>query len=138
MCGIVGYVGPRDAAAALKVLQESFCAIVLDPQFVDVGIHRDDAIAARLLVSISHSVASLHRRPGNPGQIDTHCDPPEWQEMGAVKAFAPPGHEMPSGKDAPKFPIRTRTPPPKQQCIIYSGPGRSLPKEPPLRKRFIG
>ena len=32
--------GPRDAAAALKVLQESFCAIVLDPQFVDVGIHQ--------------------------------------------------------------------------------------------------
>ncbi|WP_405120364.1 CAP domain-containing protein [Pseudomonas leptonychotis] len=32
--------GPRDAAAALKVLQESFCAIVLDPQFVDVGVNQ--------------------------------------------------------------------------------------------------
>lgn len=32
--------GPRDAAAALKVLQESFCAIVLDPQFVDIGVNQ--------------------------------------------------------------------------------------------------
>ena len=29
---------------------------------------RNDAIAAHLLVSISHSVASLHRHPGSPGQ----------------------------------------------------------------------
>jgi len=34
--------GPRDAAAALKVLQESFCAIVLDPQFVDIGVNQQD------------------------------------------------------------------------------------------------
>ena len=34
--------GPRDAAAALHVLQESFCSIVLDPQFVDIGISRQD------------------------------------------------------------------------------------------------
>jgi uncharacterized protein YkwD len=34
--------GPRDAQAALKVLQESFCAIVLDPQFVDIGITQQD------------------------------------------------------------------------------------------------
>ncbi|WP_341304906.1 CAP domain-containing protein [Pseudomonas sp. TMP25] len=32
--------GPRDAAAALKVLQESFCAIVLDPQFIDIGVNQ--------------------------------------------------------------------------------------------------
>lgn len=32
--------GPRDAAAALKVLQESFCSILLDPQFVDIGINQ--------------------------------------------------------------------------------------------------
>ena len=34
--------GPRDAAAALKVLQESFCNIVLDPQFVDIGVNQQD------------------------------------------------------------------------------------------------
>lgn len=34
--------GPRDAAAALKVLQESFCKIVLDPQFIDIGVSRQD------------------------------------------------------------------------------------------------
>lgn len=32
--------GPRDAPAALKVLQESFCQVLLDPQFVDVGVSR--------------------------------------------------------------------------------------------------
>jgi len=32
--------GPRDAAAALKVLQDSFCKIVLDPQFVDIGVNQ--------------------------------------------------------------------------------------------------
>ena len=34
--------GPRDAAAAMKAIQESFCQIVLDPQFVDIGVSRQD------------------------------------------------------------------------------------------------
>jgi uncharacterized protein YkwD len=34
--------GPRDALAALKVLRESFCKVVLDPQFVDIGVNRQD------------------------------------------------------------------------------------------------
>ncbi|MBV4458971.1 CAP domain-containing protein [Pseudomonas sp. COR58] len=34
--------GPRDAAAAMKAIQESFCQVVLDPQFVDVGVSRSD------------------------------------------------------------------------------------------------
>lgn len=34
--------GPRDAGAAMKALQESFCRVVLDPQFVDVGVSRQD------------------------------------------------------------------------------------------------
>lgn len=33
--------GPRDAHAAMKAVQESFCKVVLDPQFVDIGISRD-------------------------------------------------------------------------------------------------
>ncbi len=32
--------GPRDAPAAMRALQESFCRVLLDPQFVDVGISR--------------------------------------------------------------------------------------------------
>ena len=32
--------GPRDAQAALQVLQDSFCQTLLDPQFVDIGISR--------------------------------------------------------------------------------------------------
>ncbi|AYC33726.1 CAP domain-containing protein [Pseudomonas cavernae] len=32
--------GPRDAQAAMTALQESFCQVVLDPQFVDIGVSR--------------------------------------------------------------------------------------------------
>lgn len=34
--------GPRDAASAMKAIQESFCQVVLDPQFVDIGVNRVD------------------------------------------------------------------------------------------------
>ncbi|MCP1418610.1 uncharacterized protein YkwD [Pseudomonas laurylsulfativorans] len=47
--------GPRDAASAMKAIQESFCQIVLDPQFVDVGVSRQDRewriVVARPLLS---------------------------------------------------------------------------------------
>ncbi|MCY1502772.1 uncharacterized protein, YkwD family [compost metagenome] len=33
--------GPRDAPAAMTALRESFCQVVLDPQFVDIGVSRD-------------------------------------------------------------------------------------------------
>ena len=33
--------GPRDAQGAMKAVQESFCKVVLDPQFVDIGVSRD-------------------------------------------------------------------------------------------------
>ncbi|NMY37879.1 MULTISPECIES: CAP domain-containing protein [Pseudomonas] len=33
--------GPRDAQAAMKAVQESFCNVVLDPQFVDIGVSRN-------------------------------------------------------------------------------------------------
>ncbi|WP_347905336.1 CAP domain-containing protein [Pseudomonas purpurea] len=33
--------GPRDAQSAMKAVQESFCQVVLDPQFVDVGVSRE-------------------------------------------------------------------------------------------------
>ena len=33
--------GPRDAQAAMNAVQESFCRVVLDPQFVDIGISHD-------------------------------------------------------------------------------------------------
>ncbi|MNQ99274.1 Cysteine-rich secretory protein family protein [compost metagenome] len=33
--------GPRDAQAAMKAVQESFCQVVLNPQFVDIGVSRD-------------------------------------------------------------------------------------------------
>lgn len=32
--------GPRDAAAAMRALRESFCKVLLDPQFVDIGVSR--------------------------------------------------------------------------------------------------
>ncbi len=38
----ISLTGPRDAPSAMKAIQESFCQIVLDPQFVDVGVSRQD------------------------------------------------------------------------------------------------
>jgi len=34
--------GPRDAQSAMTALRESFCQVVLDPQFVDIGVSRAD------------------------------------------------------------------------------------------------
>ena len=33
--------GPRDAQAAMQALRESFCRVVLDPQYVDIGVSRE-------------------------------------------------------------------------------------------------
>jgi uncharacterized protein YkwD len=33
--------GPRDAQSAMGTIQESFCRVVLDPQFVDIGVSRE-------------------------------------------------------------------------------------------------
>ncbi|PWK45530.1 CAP domain-containing protein [Pseudomonas sp. B21-040] len=32
--------GPRDAQAAMMAVQESFCQVVLDPKFIDIGVSR--------------------------------------------------------------------------------------------------
>ncbi len=32
--------GPRDAQAAMRVLQDSYCQVLLDPQFIDIGVSR--------------------------------------------------------------------------------------------------
>lgn len=32
--------GPRDAQSAMQALRESFCQVLLDPQFVDIGVNR--------------------------------------------------------------------------------------------------
>ncbi|MBV6824663.1 CAP domain-containing protein [Pseudomonas sp. PD9R] len=51
----ISLTGPRDAASAMKAIQESFCQIVLDPQFVDIGVSRQDRdwriVVARPLLS---------------------------------------------------------------------------------------
>ena len=33
--------GPRDAQAAMGAIEESFCQVVLDPQFVDIGVSQE-------------------------------------------------------------------------------------------------
>ncbi len=33
--------GPRDAQSAMKAVRESFCQVVLDPQFVDIGVSHE-------------------------------------------------------------------------------------------------
>lgn len=34
--------GPRDAQAAMTALRDSFCQVLLDPQFVDIGVSRKE------------------------------------------------------------------------------------------------
>lgn len=34
--------GPRDAASAMQALRDSFCHVLMDPQFLDVGVSRLD------------------------------------------------------------------------------------------------
>ena len=47
--------GPRDAQAAMQVLQDSYCKILLDPQFVDIGVSQEGRdwriVVARPLLS---------------------------------------------------------------------------------------
>lgn len=51
----VSLSGPRDAQAAMQALRESFCQVLLDPQFVDIGVSRADRdwriVLARPLLS---------------------------------------------------------------------------------------
>ncbi|POA19230.1 hypothetical protein C1886_13455 [Pseudomonas sp. FW300-N1A1] len=37
---MISLKGPNDPQAAMKAIQESFCQVVLDPQFVDIGVSR--------------------------------------------------------------------------------------------------
>ena len=47
--------GPRDAQAAVAAVQESFCRVVLDPQFIDIGVSHNERdwriVLARPLLS---------------------------------------------------------------------------------------
>ncbi len=47
--------GPRDAQAAMQALAESFCRVLLDPQFIDIGVSRAERdwriVLARPLLS---------------------------------------------------------------------------------------
>lgn len=36
----ISLAGPRDAQAAMQAIRESFCQVVLDPQFIDIGVSR--------------------------------------------------------------------------------------------------
>lgn len=47
--------GPRNAQAAMQALSESFCRVLLDPQFIDIGVSQQDRdwriVLARPLLS---------------------------------------------------------------------------------------
>lgn len=47
--------GPRDAQAAMTVLQDNYCKVLLDPQFVDIGVSQEGRdwriVVARPLLS---------------------------------------------------------------------------------------
>ncbi|CDF83093.1 hypothetical protein with SCP/PR1 domain-containing protein [Pseudomonas knackmussii B13] len=38
---MLGLTGPKDEQAAMTALRESFCQVILDPQFVDIGVNRN-------------------------------------------------------------------------------------------------
>ncbi|MDB6142258.1 MAG: hypothetical protein JWP80_1302 [Pseudomonas sp.] len=42
--------GPRDAQSAMTAVRESFCKVVLDPQFIDIGVSRE-GIAWRIVLA---------------------------------------------------------------------------------------
>ena len=47
--------GPRDAEAAMAVLEENYCKVLLDPQFIDIGVNQEGRgwriVVARPLLS---------------------------------------------------------------------------------------
>lgn len=51
----ISLAGPRDAQSAMQALAESFCRVLLDPQFVDIGVSRAERdwriVLARPLLS---------------------------------------------------------------------------------------
>ncbi|WP_338524486.1 CAP domain-containing protein [Pseudomonas batumici] len=98
--------GPRDAAAAMKALQESFCQVVLNPQFVDIGVNREGRewriVLARPLLSgrlgdwqaegqkLLEQINSARRQPRQcGGQAFAATTPLAWN---AVLAGAAEGH----------------------------------------------
>lgn len=95
--------GPRDAASAMKAIQESFCQIVLDPQFVDIGVSRQDRewriVLARPLLSArlgdwqaegQKLLAELNVARGRPRQCGTQsfaaATPLTWNALLATAA----------------------------------------------------
>ncbi|MBX8495885.1 CAP domain-containing protein [Pseudomonas cichorii] len=98
--------GPRDAQSAMKAVQESFCQVVLDPQFVDIGVSREgrewrivlarSLLAARLgdwqaegqkLLELINTARSQSRQCGT--QAFTATTPLAWN---ATLATAAEGH----------------------------------------------
>jgi uncharacterized protein YkwD len=49
--------GPRNAPSAMTALQESFCRILLDPQFVDIGVSRE---AREWRIVLARQLLSAH------------------------------------------------------------------------------
>lgn len=37
---VIGVSGPRNAKSALKLIEQRYCGVLLDPQFAEVGVHR--------------------------------------------------------------------------------------------------
>lgn len=70
--------GPRDAPAAMRALQESFCRVLLDPQFVDIGVSRTGRdwriVLARPLLAgrMGDSQAEGHKLLGQINDVRAH------------------------------------------------------------------
>ncbi|KJK08319.1 CAP domain-containing protein [Pseudomonas alkylphenolica] len=97
--------GPRDAQAAMKAVQESFCQVVLNPQFIDIGVSQQGRewrivlarplLAARLgdwqaegqkLLALINSARGQQRQCGN--QAFSATAPLAWNAVLAGAAEA--------------------------------------------------
>jgi len=56
--------GPRDPESAMQAVQESFCRVVLDPQYADIGVSRE---GRDWRIVLARPVLHLQRRPGGTG-----------------------------------------------------------------------
>lgn len=114
--------GPRDAGAAMKALEESFCRVVLDPQFVDVGVSRQTATGAS----------------SSPG----HCCAAAWA-IGRRKGRSSwNGSTPPAGKPASAVASPTQrpsrwpgTPPWRRRRSAFAGDGQRQLLRPPRPRR---
>jgi uncharacterized protein YkwD len=129
--------GPRDARSAMQVLRESYCRVVLDPQYADIGVsqvgrdwrivvarpllggHLNDAQAeGRTLLEEINRVRAVARQCG--GQPFAATSPLSWSATLATLAEAH-GRAMANGNFFSHLDSDGRTPGDRAELAGYPG-----------------